>query len=60
MPHPFGYQKRTDGSVLITRGCRPMSVVKEKEKVSAFLSDLARENPQQVMARWVSVLPRIG
>ncbi|MFF7180213.1 hypothetical protein [Streptomyces sp. NPDC008121] len=50
----FGYEHRANGTVVITRACRIVSVIRGDARVLAFLDDLAAEDAQTVLARWVT------
>ncbi|WP_137988584.1 hypothetical protein [Streptomyces vilmorinianum] len=49
----FGYEHRANGTVVITRGCRMVGVVRGDAQVLRFLDDMAEGHPQEVLARWV-------
>ncbi|WP_328451069.1 hypothetical protein OG780_23095 [Streptomyces sp. NBC_00386] len=51
-PPPFGYQQLHEGSVLITRKCRTVNVVRGKEQVSELLSALRSGDTQVVLSRY--------
>ncbi|MEV6195918.1 hypothetical protein AB0M19_26370 [Streptomyces sp. NPDC051920] len=51
-PSPFGYQQLHEGSVLITRKCRTVNIVRGKEQVSELLSALRSEDTQLVLSRY--------
>ena len=53
-PRLFGYQQLHEGSVLITRQCRTVNVVRGREQVSELLSALESEDPQTVLSRYAS------
>ncbi|MER8045630.1 hypothetical protein [Streptomyces sp. NPDC094032] len=59
--HPsrlFGYEHRPNGTVVITRACRIVSVVRGDGEVGRFLTEVAAATAgggrQQVLARWVT------
>ncbi|MFI8517808.1 hypothetical protein ACIGEZ_08310 [Streptomyces sp. NPDC085481] len=56
--HTFGYEHRSNGTVVITRGCRIISVVRGEGQVGVLLAELAQAaaggGRQQVLARWVT------
>lgn len=56
-PRLFGYQQLHEGSVLITRQCRTVTVVRGKERVSELLSALKSEDTQTVLSRYAN---RVG
>ncbi|GAA0499387.1 hypothetical protein [Streptomyces olivaceiscleroticus] len=53
-PRLFGYQQLHEGSVLITRQCRTVNVVRGKKQVSELLSALKNEDTQAVLSRYAS------
>ncbi|MFG2890719.1 hypothetical protein [Streptomyces sp. NPDC048248] len=53
-PPLFGYQQLHEGSVLITRQCRTVNVVRGKEQVSELLSALRSEDAQVVLSRYAN------
>ncbi|MEU8758519.1 hypothetical protein [Streptomyces sp. NPDC048659] len=59
--HPsrlFGYEHRVNGTVVITRACRIVAVVRGDGEVDRFLAELAGATAgpgrQGVLARWVT------
>ncbi len=53
-PRFFGYHQRKDGTVLITRGCRTLNVVRGEQKVSELLAALTTSDAQNVLAHWAA------
>ena len=53
-PRLFGYQQLHEGSVLITRQCRTVNVVRGREQVSELLSALKSEDTQVVLSRYAN------
>ncbi|MFJ6353885.1 hypothetical protein ACWGI1_02590 [Streptomyces sp. NPDC054835] len=55
---PFGYEHRANGTVVITRGCRIVSVVRGDGEVGRFLTELAEATAgsgrQRVLTRWAT------
>lgn len=49
----FGYHRRRDGSVMITRGCSPVRIVPGTDAL-ALLAELTEEDPQETLARWAT------
>lgn len=62
LPRPrsrhFGYEHRTNGTVVITRACRIVAVVRGDAQVLRFLDDLGTGDAQEVLARWVTRIAR--
>ncbi len=50
VPTGFGYERRGDGSVVITRYGKQVTVLRSAV-AARFLSDVVDGDPQQVMAR---------
>ncbi|MGW5271505.1 hypothetical protein ACWEQP_02745 [Streptomyces sp. NPDC004044] len=50
----FGYLQLHSGSVLITRQCRTVNVVRGQEQVSELLSALQSEDTQAVLSRYAN------
>ncbi|MFE5486117.1 hypothetical protein [Streptomyces sp. NPDC056527] len=52
----FGYELRADGTVVLTRGCRTVGVVRGDAEVARFLDELteAGDNRQEALGRWAA------
>lgn len=52
----FGYELRTDGTVVLTRRCRTVGVVRGDVEVARFLDELTRagDDRQEALARWAA------
>ncbi|MFB7369206.1 hypothetical protein ACFC0D_05130 [Streptomyces sp. NPDC056222] len=52
----FGYELRSDGTVVLTRGCRTVGVVCGEAEVARFLGELtaAGGGRQEALARWAA------
>ncbi|WP_329119056.1 hypothetical protein [Streptomyces sp. NBC_01353] len=52
----FGYELRADGTVVLTRGCRTVGVVRGDAEVARFLEELtaAAGGRQEALARWAA------
>ncbi|MEU9863479.1 hypothetical protein AB0D99_21660 [Streptomyces sp. NPDC047971] len=52
----FGYELRPDGTVVLTRRCRIIGVVRGDAEVGRFLDEMtgAGDNRQEALARWAA------
>ncbi|MEV4944180.1 hypothetical protein [Streptomyces sp. NPDC053755] len=51
----LGYEHRADGTVVITRACRIVAVVRGDARVPRLLDDLEDGDAQDVLARWAAL-----